>query len=62
MENIPEIKDPVKRLFAFANERHMIYRRREAGESPPWTADPILCNYRFTNVYRELDRVTIWIA
>lgn len=26
----------------------------------PWTTDPILQQYRFTNVFRELDRTTIW--
>lgn len=27
----------------------------------PLTADPILAQYRFCNVFRELDRVTVWI-
>lgn len=27
----------------------------------PWTTDPILLEYRFCNVYRELDRETTWI-
>lgn len=26
----------------------------------PWTMDPILQQYRFTNVFREFDRTTIW--
>lgn len=26
-----------------------------------WTKDPILSKYRFCNVFRELDRVTLWI-
>lgn len=26
----------------------------------PWTTDPILQQYRFTNVFRELDRTTVW--
>ena len=54
-----------KRFEEFVNfvvERHRIYRRREAGEPRPWTGDPILRDYKFTNVYRELDRVTQWIA
>lgn len=25
-------------------------------QRPPWTSDPIISNYKFTNVYRELDR------
>jgi hypothetical protein len=42
-------------------ERHSIYERRAEGQSYPWTDDPILNEYSFCNVYRELDRVTIWI-
>jgi len=41
-------------------ERQRIYCLRSAGAPPPWTEDPILRNYRFTNVYREQDRVTVW--
>jgi hypothetical protein len=48
-------------LLAFMMERHEIYLRREEGASKPWTTDPILQRYRFCNVYRELDTVTIWI-
>jgi len=48
-------------LLRFMNERHRIYLRRVAGEEPPWTNDEVLQQYKFTNVYRELDRVTIWI-
>lgn len=50
-----------KELFAFIRERHAIYERRRAGNSKPWTRDPILQQYRFCNVYRELDMVTAWI-
>jgi hypothetical protein len=46
-------------FFDFAHERHEIYLRRRIGTSRPWTADPILGHYRFTNVYRELDATTI---
>lgn len=27
---------------------------------PPWTDDPILASYRFTNIFRETDRTTVW--
>ena len=50
-------------FFQFAKERHKIYLRRHAEHlPPPWTEDPILHKYRFTNVYRELDNVTLWFA
>jgi len=48
-------------LYDWINERHAIYLRRAAGQPPPWTVDPILREYRFTNVFRELDAVTVWI-
>lgn len=51
----------VKEFAAFVKERHAIYERRLAGKPKPWTKDPILQQYRFCNVYRELDVVTVWI-
>jgi hypothetical protein len=48
-------------LLSFIHERHEIYRRRQRGEPKPWTTDPILRDYKFTNIYRGLDRTTIWI-
>jgi len=50
----------VRQFFDFARERHQIYIARQAGDMGPWTDDPILQKYRFTNVFRELDRTTIW--
>ncbi len=48
-------------LWAFIQARHQIYLRRAAGHPAPWTNNPILQKYRFCNVFRELDRVTIWV-
>lgn len=48
-------------FWQFVRDRHDIYLKREAGEPPPWTDDPILSTRRFTNVVRELDRGTIWL-
>jgi len=49
-------------FWAFMNERHAIYERRRSGTHPwPWTEDKILQQYKFTNVYRELDRTTLWM-
>jgi hypothetical protein len=53
--------DIVPELFAFMKERHAIWERKVAGQPKPWTQDPILQSYRFCNVYRELDTVTVWI-
>jgi hypothetical protein len=49
------------RYFQFANERHRIYLKREAGESWPWTDNEILRDWCFTNCYRELDKGTVWL-
>lgn len=47
-------------FFKFARERHSIYLKRKAGMPRPWTKDPILHEYKFTNVFRELDKTTEW--
>ncbi len=47
-------------FFDFARERHEIYLKRSRGVPPPWTTDLILQRYKFTNVFRELDRTTVW--
>lgn len=43
------------RFFAFMTEREAIRLRKEAGQPWPWTQDPILQKYKFTNVHREHD-------
>ncbi len=53
----PRFKD----FVAFMIARHAIYLARKAGKSGPWTTDPVLKNYRFCNIFRELDTTTIWI-
>lgn len=58
MVSIPEIEDPEQRFLAFIKERENIRRQRELGLSPPWTEDPYLQAYRFTNVNRENDKVS----
>lgn len=50
----------VAEFFAYARERHAIHLRRAAGQPPPWTNDPVLQRYRFCNVFRELDKTTVW--
>lgn len=52
----------VKAFIDFIIERHAVYLKKTAGSSRPWTTDPILQKYKFCNVYRELDRTTVWIA
>lgn len=52
--------DHIADFFAFARERHAIYLRRRASLPAPWTQDPILQKYSFTNVFRQLDKTTQW--
>lgn len=42
------------------NKRIHIYEKRESGDKKPYTDDQILATYRFCNIYRELDRQTIY--
>ena len=51
----------VEGFYDYINERHAIYLKRFIGEPHPWTDDEILQTYSFCNVYRELDKVTVWI-
>lgn len=47
--------------WRFAAERHAMYERRLRHAAAPWTADPILRQYRFTNAYRASDRVSQYL-
>ncbi len=47
--------------WRFAAERHAMYLRRLNGESAPWTSNPILQAYRFTNAFRAADRVSQYL-
>lgn len=52
----------VNELADFIVERYNIFIARAEEKPKPWTEDAILQQYRFCNVYRELDTVTQWIA
>jgi len=46
-------------LFVYwISERHNIFLKKENKEPWPWTADPIFQEYKFTNPFRQNDRVT----
>jgi len=51
----------IENFYNWINERHAIYQARVRGDSPPWTQDPILREYKFTNPFRENDRTTVWM-
>ena len=56
--------DPIPRrhiydlFWYFVSERQHIFERRLAGQSPPWTDDPIMREHKLTNVFRASDRVS----
>ena len=47
-----------ERYWYFAAERQEIFHSRLMGVPAPWTPDPILAKYKFTNAYRASDRVS----
>lgn len=47
--------------WRFAAERQQVFFRRFEGNSAPWTTDPILQAYKFTNAYRASDRVSQYL-
>jgi 5-hmdU DNA kinase, helical domain len=56
-------KTPVYDFYwRFAAERQSIYYKRLVQPHYPWTDDPILGKYKFTNAYRILDRVSQYLV
>ena len=47
--------------WRFAAERQKIFFSKAIGKPGPWTSDPILSRYRFTNAYRASDRVSQYL-
>jgi hypothetical protein len=56
---ITQIEDNFERYFAFVVERDTIRLKRLLGDPAPWTTDHTLQTYRFTNINRENDKVSI---
>lgn len=47
--------------WRFAVERQNIFFKKLLGESIPWTKDPILSTFKFTNAYRASDRTSQYL-
>ena len=61
LPKVPVVWKHLDEFYSFMYERHMIWHRRFVKRlPPPWTKDPLLRDYKFTNVYRELDYGTLW--
>lgn len=52
---------PAEALRHWVREREATRIRKDSGAPAPWTDDPIIAKFRFCNVRREDDRVTVWI-
>ena len=48
-------------FWYFAAERQAVFFERLRGRPYPWTEDPILRRYKFTNAYRASDRVSQYL-
>ena len=48
-------------FWRFAAERQEVFFRKLESCPPPWTADPIISRYKFTNTYRASDRVSQYL-
>lgn len=59
----PELDLSALKTFAWLiNERYKIHLRKDVEKKPaPWTKNPILQKYRFTNVRREHDTESKWL-
>jgi hypothetical protein len=56
------LSDEILRLYWYwAAERQRIFFARLAGRPEPYTDDPILQEYKFTNAYRASDRVSQYL-
>ena len=58
----PKMNREIYRMLVYyIKERYAIRLRKESGKPRPWTDDPILRDWRFTNIRREHDRESLWL-
>ena len=51
----------LEKFFTTAKERHIIHIVKECGIPRPWSTDSQFNTWYFCNVFRQLDKVTVWI-
>lgn len=56
-----KVSEVYESYWRFAAERQEIFFRRVRDEAPPWTNNPVLSVYKFTNAYRASDRVSQYL-
>lgn len=55
-------KENLKHLYTWITERYNVHLKKDVRKlKAPWTDNPVVRDYRFTNVRREHDRETIWL-
>jgi hypothetical protein len=54
------MNDQYTRFWQFVKLRQNAYWKHEQNGNPPYSDDPVIGQYRFCNVYREIDRGTKW--
>lgn len=56
-----KVSEVYESYWHFAAERQAVFFRRVRDEPPPWTNNPVLAIYKFTNAYRASDRVSQYL-
>lgn len=59
--SLPKPSSVYETFWRFAAERQRIFFAKLKGYQPPYTDDPVLQRYRFTNAYRAADRVSQYL-
>lgn len=58
---MPKPTEVYDTYWKFAAKRQAIFFKKQKKDVPPWTSDPILSLYKFTNSYRASDRVSQYL-
>ena len=56
-----KVSEVYESYWRFAAERQAVFFRRARGKTRPWTDNPVLATYKFTNAYRASDRVSQYL-
>ncbi len=56
-----KVSEVYESYWRFAAERQAVFFRRTRGETRPWTDNPVLAIFKFTNAYRASDRVSQYL-
>jgi hypothetical protein len=58
---LPELTDLKRQFMVDVGERHNVYKNKRSKKPRPWTQSKILQTIFICNMYRELDKTTVWI-